>query len=159
MMFSTDLGLMKTAMGWSSASCSLLMAFPDTSRMQCLPCKHNRVNKAEPGAAAAPGSARYLLCHLSDRLDAGSVQVVVVLARLDELVVLDVLLHLLPGHHEVIVSAVHLVVPLGPGRVCGPEGRTSGSAGPGRTETTCERRTHEGRRIRTCRGTQRSGRR
>lgn len=37
MMFSTDLGLMKMAMGWSWASCSLLMAFPDTSRIQCLP--------------------------------------------------------------------------------------------------------------------------
>jgi hypothetical protein len=33
-------------------------------------------------------------------------------------VVLDVLLHLLPGHHEVVVPAVHLVVPLGPRRVC-----------------------------------------
>lgn len=39
MMFSTDLGLMKMAMGWSWASWSLLMALPDTSRMQCLPWK------------------------------------------------------------------------------------------------------------------------
>lgn len=37
MMFSTPLGLMKMAMGCSRASWSLLMAFPDTSRMQCLP--------------------------------------------------------------------------------------------------------------------------
>lgn len=43
---------------------------------------------------------------------------VVVLSRLDEVVVLDVLLHLLSGHHKVIVSAVHLIVSLGPGRVC-----------------------------------------
>lgn len=43
---------------------------------------------------------------------------VVVLSRLNEMVVLDVLLHLLSGHHKVIVSAVHLIVSLGPGRVC-----------------------------------------
>lgn len=59
----------------------------------------------------------YLLGHLSDRLDAGTVQVVVVLSCLDELVVLDVFFHLLSGHHEVIISAVHLVVPLRPGRI------------------------------------------
>lgn len=59
----------------------------------------------------------YLLCHLSDRLDAGSVQVVVVLARLDELVILDVLFHLLSGDHEVVIPAVHLVVSFGPGRI------------------------------------------
>ena len=63
-------------------------------------------------------SLSHLLGHLPDRLDGGAVEVVVVLARLDELVVLDVLLHLLPGHHEVVVPAVHLVVPLGPRRVC-----------------------------------------
>ena len=63
-------------------------------------------------------SQSHLLGHLPDRLYAGAVQVVVVLARLDELVVLDVLLHLLPGHHEVVVPGVHLVVPLGPRRVC-----------------------------------------
>lgn len=37
MIFSTDLGLMKMAMGYSWATCSLLMALPDTSSMQCLP--------------------------------------------------------------------------------------------------------------------------
>lgn len=61
----------------------------------------------------------YLLSDLSDRLDAGSIQVVVVLSRLDEVVVLDVPLHLFSGHHKVIVSAVHLVVSFGPGGVCG----------------------------------------
>jgi len=60
---------------------------------------------------------RYLLGHLSDRLHAGSVQVAVVLARLDELVLLDVLLHLLSGNHEVIISAVHLVVAFRSGRI------------------------------------------
>lgn len=34
---SMDLGLMKTAMGYSCACCSRLMALPETSRMQCLP--------------------------------------------------------------------------------------------------------------------------
>lgn len=38
----------------------------------------------------------YLLSHLTDALDAGAVQVAVVLAGLDEAVALDVLLHLLP---------------------------------------------------------------
>lgn len=61
----------------------------------------------------------HLLSDLSDRLDAGSIQVVVVLSCLDEVVVLNVLLHLLPGHHKVVVSAVHLVVSFGPGGVCG----------------------------------------
>lgn len=57
------------------------------------------------------------LCHVFDRLDAGPVQVIVVLARLDELVLLDVLLHLFSGHHKVVVSPVHLVVPLWPGGI------------------------------------------
>lgn len=61
--------------------------------------------------------ASYLLGHLSDRLHAGSIQVAVVLSCLDEPVVLDVFLHLLSGYHEVIVPAVHLVVPLRPGRI------------------------------------------
>lgn len=38
----------------------------------------------------------YLLCHLADTLNAGAIQVAVVLARLDEAVALDVLLHLFP---------------------------------------------------------------
>ena len=59
----------------------------------------------------------YLLCHLTYGLHAGAVEVVVVLARLNELMVLDVLLHLLSGDHKVVVSGVHLVVPLGPGCV------------------------------------------
>lgn len=63
------------------------------------------------------GSPGYLLSHLPDRLHAGPVQVAVVLPRLDEPVVLDVLLHLLSGHHEVVVSGVHLVVALGPRRI------------------------------------------
>ena len=57
--------------------------------------------------------------HIFDRLDAGPVQIIVVLPRLDELVLLDVLLHLLSGHHKVVVSAVHLVVPLRPSGICG----------------------------------------
>lgn len=61
--------------------------------------------------------APYLLGHLSDRLDAGSVQVVVVLSRFNKSVVLNVLLHLLSGHNKVVVSAVHLVVPLRSGCV------------------------------------------
>lgn len=36
---STDFGLIKIAMGKSCACCSRLIAFPDTSRMQCFPCR------------------------------------------------------------------------------------------------------------------------
>lgn len=61
--------------------------------------------------------APYLLGNLSDRLDAGSIQVVVVLSRFNKSVVLNVLLHLLSGHNEVVVSAVHLIVPLWSGCV------------------------------------------
>ena len=43
------------------------------------------------------GRGSYLLCHLSHGLDAGSIQVAVVLAGLNELVGLNVLLHFLPG--------------------------------------------------------------
>ena len=60
---------------------------------------------------------RYLLGHLADRGHAGAVQVVVVLARLDEQVVLDVTLHLLPRLDEVVVAPVVLVLPLGSRRV------------------------------------------
>lgn len=77
------------------------------------------LNEVRAGLKVKGACRHYLLRHLPDRLHAGPVQVVVVLPRLDELVVLDVLLHLLSGDHEVIVSAVHLVVPLRPGRVCG----------------------------------------
>ncbi len=40
--------------------------------------------------------AAHLLSHLSDTLDTSAVQVTVVLARLDEPMALDVLLHLFP---------------------------------------------------------------
>lgn len=38
----------------------------------------------------------HLLSHLTDTLDTGAIQVTVVLARLDEPMALDVLLHLFP---------------------------------------------------------------
>lgn len=134
------------------------MAFPDTSRMQCLPWTtepgrqrgENQQVEALPlqrcpglqrhGPRALGGAPEvssrfwnqafqagqpYLLSDLSDRLHTGSIQVVVVLSRLDEVVVLDVPLHLLSGQHKVIVSAVHLVVSLGPGGVCGTVLRVS----------------------------------
>lgn len=50
---STDLGLMKTAMGNTCACCSLLMALPDTSRMQCLPWKSHDAS-AHPGRHPKP---------------------------------------------------------------------------------------------------------
>ena len=54
----------------------------------------------------------------ADGLHAGAVQVALELAGLDELVFVDVLLHLLDGSYEVVVDAVHLVVALRPRRVC-----------------------------------------
>ena len=61
----------------------------------------------------------YPFCHGPDRQDARPVEVLVELACLDELIVLDVLLHLLAGPHEVVVLAVHLVLSPRAGRVCG----------------------------------------
>lgn len=84
------------------------------------------VSQVDPAETRSPWRSlagvrgqRYLLSDLSDRLDAGSIQVVVVLSGLDEVVLQDVLLHLLSGHHKVVVSAVHLVVSFGPGGICG----------------------------------------
>lgn len=59
-----------------------------------------------------------LLGHLADTLDAGAVQVAVVLARLDEPMALNVFLHLLSWRHKVIVSPIHLIFPFGPRGVC-----------------------------------------
>lgn len=63
----------------------------------------------------------YPFGHILHGLDTGPVQIIVVLARLDELVLLDVLLHLFSGHHKVVVSPVHLVVPLWPSGIFGAE--------------------------------------
>lgn len=68
-------------------------------------------------SVAPPLAGTYLVGDLLDGLYAGSVQVVVVLAGLDELVLLDLSLHQLPGGHEVVISAVHLVVSPWPRRV------------------------------------------
>ena len=59
----------------------------------------------------------YLEGDVFDGLDAGPVEVVVVLPRLDEEVRLDVGLHLLDAGDKVVVSAVHLVLPARPGSV------------------------------------------
>lgn len=63
----------------------------------------------------APGT--HPLCHRPHGLDAGAIEIVIELPSLYELVVLDVFLHLLPGHHKVVVLAVHLVVTPRPGGV------------------------------------------
>lgn len=70
------------------------------------------------GRRRRTGRGSYLLCHLSHGLDAGSIQVAVVLAGLDKLVGLNVLLHFLPGRHKVVIPAIYLVLPLGPRRIC-----------------------------------------
>lgn len=57
-------------------------------------------------------TSSYLLCYLSHRLDAGPIEVAVVLASLNELVCLDVLLHFLPGGDKVVIPAVYLIFPL-----------------------------------------------
>lgn len=60
----------------------------------------------------------YLFCHLSNRLDAGSIQMAVVLAGLNEFVRLNVLLHFVPGRHKVVIPAIYLILSLGPCRIC-----------------------------------------
>ena len=76
------------------------------------------LRKAMGGRRRGTGRGSYLLCHLSHGLDAGSIQVAVVLAGLDKLVGLNVLLHFLPGRHKVVIPAIYLVLPLGPRRIC-----------------------------------------
>lgn len=75
------------------------------------------LRKAMGGRRRRTGRGSYLLCHLSHGLDAGSIQVAIVLAGLDELVGLNVLLHFLPGRHKVVIPAIYLVFPLGPRRM------------------------------------------
>lgn len=60
----------------------------------------------------------HLLSHLAHTLHTGAVQVAVVLARLDKSMALDVLFHLLPRRHKVIVPPVNLILPLGSCGVC-----------------------------------------
>lgn len=60
----------------------------------------------------------YLLCHLSHGLDAGPVEMAVVLASLNELVRLNVLLHFLPGRYKVVIPAIYLILPLGSCSIC-----------------------------------------
>lgn len=43
-----DFGLMKMAMGYSCACCNLLIALPDTSRMQCFPWKGKDQDQTYP---------------------------------------------------------------------------------------------------------------
>lgn len=69
-------------------------------------------------ASQAVNIVTHLLSHLAHTLDTGAVQVAVVLARLDEPMALDVLLHLFPRRHKVIVPPVYLILPLGPCGVC-----------------------------------------
>lgn len=62
--------------------------------------ERERVRELKEGHGGRAGGRRrgsYLLGHLAHGLDAGSIQVAVVLAGLNELVRLDVLLHFLPG--------------------------------------------------------------
>jgi len=60
----------------------------------------------------------HLFGDLTDRLHAGSVQIAVVLAGLDELMTLDVSFHVLARQNEVVVATVDLIRPPGPRRVC-----------------------------------------
>lgn len=81
---------------------------------------HTAVEALFPPQSAAPSCScccAHLVGDFLDGLYAGSVQVVVVLPSLDELVLLDLSLHELSGGHEVVISAVHLVVSPRPRRV------------------------------------------
>ena len=66
----------------------------------------------------------HLFSHLTDTLYTGTIQMTIVLARLDEPMALDVLLHLFPWRNKVIVPPIHLVLPLGPCGVCQAKNKT-----------------------------------
>lgn len=66
----------------------------------------------------SPLSPAYLFRHFPDRLDACPIEVAVVLPSFNELVTLNVLLHLLSRGHEMVVPAIHLILPFGPRGVC-----------------------------------------
>ena len=62
-------------------------------------------------------SPSHLFCHFFDWLHTGAVQVVVVLPRLDEQMVLNRFLHFFPWRYEMIVSVIHFVISLWSRRV------------------------------------------
>ena len=85
--------------------------------------------RTRPGYSASPTENKrsshsktinerpHLKSNVLDALDRRPVQVLVVLAGLDEEMCLDVGLHLVDAGHEVIVAPVHLVLPASPGGV------------------------------------------
>lgn len=98
-------------MGWRPANWRRLMAFPDTSRMQCLPWTTRVIKLAvSPPSPPSATTLTHLVSHFFNRLDAGSVQMIVVLPSFYEFMLLDLSFHDLPGGNEVVISAVHLVV-------------------------------------------------
>lgn len=114
-MLSTLSGLMRIAMGWRPAIWRRFIAFPDTSSMQCLPCGRDTESDILSSHTLALFfplivSLSHLVSDLFDRLYAGSIQMVVILSSLDELVLLNLSLHELSGGHEVVISAIHLIV-------------------------------------------------
>lgn len=136
---SAELGLMNTAIGYSPATWSRFIAFPLTSNMQCLSWNEKRQRCIEGKREHifwmvgrgkilnfVHGSKRitftiqgvvsqsYLLRDLSHWLYAGSVQVAVVLAGLDEQMVLDVLFHLFPRRYKVVIAVVDFIFALRP---------------------------------------------
>ena len=62
-------------------------------------------------------SPSHLFCHFFDWLHTGAVQVVVVLPRLNEQMVLNRFLHFFPWRYEMIVSVIHFVISLWSRRV------------------------------------------
>lgn len=55
-------------------------------------------------------SCPYPLCNCPHGLDAGPVEIIIELACLDELVVLNVLLHLFSRYHKVVILPIHLIL-------------------------------------------------
>lgn len=60
----------------------------------------------------------YPLSHSSDRQDACPIEVLIELASLNEFIILNVFLHLLPRGHKVVVLTVHLVLSPWTSRIC-----------------------------------------
>lgn len=66
----------------------------------------------------------YPLRHSSDRQDARPIEVLIELASLNELIILNVFLHLLPRGHKVVVLTVHLILSPRTSRICRGEWNT-----------------------------------
>lgn len=79
---SMDFGLMKIAMGYNWATCNLLMALPETSKMQCFLCckEKSKVSILQEGFS----SQFYRLRNFTNASNRGAIKIVVILSGFNE---------------------------------------------------------------------------